>query len=210
MKTQKAIISFSKTKDHELIDIAQTIANKMTNNPLFTSTPISLIDLQAAIAAYSSALIKAQNGSKEDTVTKNAYRVTLENELSTLGTYVNLIAAGNILKLQSAGFPLTKLPEPVGILEAPILTVSYGNNAGEMGINITPVPKASGYIILYAPTPAPADNNEWSSKTISSSKFTLTHLKSETKYVFKAAAMSAEANKMDIYNFSTPIEKIVP
>ena len=210
MKNQKAIISFSKTKDHELIDVAQTIANKMTNNPLFISPPISLIDLQAALAAYSSALIQAQNGSKDDTITKNAYRIILENELSTLGTYVNLIAAGDILKLQSAGFPLTKLPEHIGILEAPILTVTYGNNAGEMGINITPMPKASGYIILYAPAPAPLDNNAWSSKTISSSKFTLTHLKSEAKYVFKAAAMSAEANKMDIYNFSAPIEKIVP
>ncbi|MEI6146540.1 MAG: hypothetical protein D0531_02345 [Methylococcales bacterium] len=210
MKTQKAIISFSKTKDHELADIGQAIANKMTNNPNYPTPTLSISDLQAAITAYSSALIQAQDGSKADVVAKNASRTTLENDLSALGNYVNLIADGDALKLQSSGFPLTKLPEPIGILDAPILTVHYGENAGEMAIEISPIPKASGYIVLYAVVPAPADNNDWSSKTMSSSKATLTHLKSGNKYVYKAAALSSEANKMNIYNFSTPIEKIVP
>ena len=210
MKTQKAIISFAKTKDHELADIAQAIANKMTNNLNFSSPTISLSDLQAAIEAYSSALIQAADGSKADTATKNACRLTLEHDLSTLGTYVNLITDGDLLKRQSSGFPLTKLPEPIGILEAPVLTVHYGENPGEMVIEISSIAKASGYIVLYAPTPAPADNNDWNSKNLSSTKGILTHLKSEIKYVYKAAAISAEANKMDIYNFSTPVEKIVP
>ena len=210
MKTQKAIISFAKTKDHELADIAQAIVNKLTNNLNFSNPTISLSDLQAAIVAYSSALIQAADGSKVDTATKNACRATLENDLSTLGTYVNLMAEGDMVKLQSSGFPLTKLPEPIGILEAPVLTVHYGENAGEMAIDISPIPKASGYIVLYAPTPAPADNNDWNSKVLSSTKGMLTHLKSGIKYVYKAAAISAEANKMDIYNFSTPVEKIVP
>ena len=210
MKTQKAIISFAKTKDHELADIAQAIANQMTNNLNFSSPSPSLSDLQAAIDAYSNALIQTQSGSKADTATKNACRLTLEHDLSTLGTYVNLIADGDMLKLQSSDFPLSKLPEPIGILEAPVLTVHYGENAGEMVIEISSIAKASGYIVLYAPTPAPADNNDWNSKVLSSTKGILTHLKSEIKYVYKAAAISAEANKMDIYNFSTPVEKIVP
>ena len=134
MKTQKAIISFSKTKDHELADIGQAIANKMTNNPNYPTPTLSISDLQAAITAYSSALIQAQDGSKADVVAKNASRTTLENDLSALGNYVNLIADGDALKLQSSGFPLTKLPEPIGILDAPILTVHYGENAGEMGV----------------------------------------------------------------------------
>ena len=33
---------------------------------------------------------------------------------------------------------------------------------------------------------------------------------SETKYVIKAAAISSEANKMGVYNFSDPVEKLVP
>jgi hypothetical protein len=38
-------------------------------------------------------------------------------------------------------------------------------------------------------------------------KGTLTYLKSETKYNFKAAAISTETHKMGLYNFSNPVEK---
>jgi hypothetical protein len=42
-------------------------------------------------------------------------------------------------------------------------------------------------------------------------KVTLTNLKSESKYDFKAAAIiSTEANKTGIYNYSDTVEKLVP
>ena len=115
-----------------------------------------------------------------------------------------------MVKLDSSGFPLSKLPIPIGILEAPTLTVHYGNNPGELIIEISVVPKASGYIVLYSTLPAPADNKEWYETVFSGTIGTLTNLKSETKYVIKAAAISTEANKMGVYNFSDPVEKLVP
>jgi len=36
------------------------------------------------------------------------------------------------------------------------------------------------------------------------------HLKSGTQYVFKVTATRPEANKMNTYNFSNPVEKFVP
>jgi len=105
---------------------------------------------------------------------------------------------------------ISKLLEPIGILEAPTITVHYGNNPGEMYIEISHVPKSSGYIVLYSPIPAPADNGEWYQKIVSSTKVTLTNLKSESKYDFKAAAISTEANKTGIYNYSDTVEKLVP
>ena len=56
----------------------------------------------------------------------------------------------------------------------------------------------------------PAENAEWYDKLFFTAKGTLTHLKSETKYVFKAAAISSEANKIGTYNFSDPVEKLIP
>lgn len=38
----------------------------------------------------------------------------------------------------------------------------------------------------------------------------MTHLKSEKKYVFKAAASSPKAHKMSVYDFSSPVEMFVP
>ncbi len=210
MRVQKAIVSFTKVRDSEIANTAQNIVNKMTINPYFTDPQPPLITIQEYIAAYSSALVKAKDGSKEDTANKNACRLTLETALFTLGNYVNLVAEHDVVKLESSGFPVSKLPEPIGILEAPTLTVHYGNNPGELIIEISVVPKASGYIVLYSTLPAPADNNEWYEIVFSGTRGTLTRLKSETKYVIKAAAISTEANKMGVYNFSDPVEKLVP
>ncbi len=210
MKTQKARINFSKVKDHELAHVAQNIVNKMTINAHFSQPTPTLLSIQTTISTYSDALLKAKDGSKQDTAYKNACRLNLENSLSSLGSYVNLTAEADLVKLESSGFPLSKIPEPIGILEAPTITVTYGKNPGEIHIECSVIHKASGYIILYSPVPGPADNNEWYNKQWSSSKGTLTQLKSETKYVIKAAAMSPEANKMGIYNFSDPVEKMVP
>ncbi len=210
MKTQKALISFAKVKDHEIANVAQNIVNKMTINAHFSQPTPTLISVQQTISTYADALLKAKDGSKQDTAYKNACRLNLENALSILGSYVNLTAEADLVKLESSGFPLSKIPEPIGILAAPTITVTYGNNPGEIHIECSVIPNASGYIILYSPVPAPADNNEWYNKQWSSSKGTLTQLKSEIKYEFKAAAMSSEANKMGIYNFSDPVEKMVP
>jgi len=209
MKTQKALISFAKVKDHEITNVAQNIVNKMTINAHFSQPTPTLISVQQTISAYADALLKAKDGSKQDTAYKNACRLNLENALSSLGSYVNLTAEADLVKLESSGFPLSKIPEPIGILAAPTITVTFGNNPGEIHIECSVIPNASGYIILYSPVPAPADNNEWYNKQWSSSKGTLTQLKSEIKYEFKAAAMSTEANKMGIYNFSDPVEKMV-
>ena len=69
--------------------------------------------------------------------------------------------------------------------------VHYGQNLGGMSVES----KASG-----------TDNAEWYDKLFSGAKGTLTHLKSEIKYVFKAAAISPEANKMGLYIFLTRLK----
>ena len=66
------------------------------------------------------------------------------------------------------------------------------------------------YLVLYSPTPAPADDAEWYFTLFSSTKGTLSHLKSGTQYVFKVTATRPEANKMNTYSFSNPVEKFVP
>jgi len=210
MKTQKALISFSNVKDNDLVNDAQKIVDKMTNNLNYTAPQPELSTIQSAILAYSAALVKCKDGNKEDTANKNALRLVLENALSALGTYVNLTAASDLVKLDSSGFSLSKIPQAVGILDAPTLNVQYGNNPGEMGVEIGVVTNANEYLLLFSPSPAPVNDAEWRSKLFSKTKGTITGLTSGIKYIFKAAATSSEANKMGSYNFSNPVEKLVP
>ena len=89
MKTQKALINFSRSKDHDLAHEAQNIVSKLTNNANFTNPTPSLATVQAAITAYNDALVVGNDGSKADTANKNAQRDALESCLSALAVYVN-------------------------------------------------------------------------------------------------------------------------
>ena len=136
MKAQKALIDFSGVKDGDLADDAQKIVDKMTGNLNYTAPQPSLSVVQSAITAYSAAVIKSKDGTKEDTANKNATRLVLQDALYTLGNYVNMTAESNLVKLESSGFSISKLPEAVGILDAPTLHVDYGKNPGELIIDI--------------------------------------------------------------------------
>ena len=98
MKAQKALIDFSGVKDGDLADDAQKIVDKMTGNLNYTAPQPNLSVLQSAITAYSAAIIKSKDGTKEDTANKNATRLVLENALYTLGNYVNMTAESNLVK----------------------------------------------------------------------------------------------------------------
>ena len=115
MKSQKANISFSRVRDNELASSAQNIVNKMTGNPNFTDPQPTIETIQEATHAYSAALARSKDGNKEDTAIKNACRLGLETLLFTLGNYVNLIAENDVVKLESSGYPISKISEPIGI-----------------------------------------------------------------------------------------------
>ena len=117
MKAQKVLIHCGDVRDNDLASYAQKIVQRMTNNPNFTDPQPDLATLQAAISVYTAALITNKDSTKENTASKNAARLVVEN---------------------------------------------------------------------------------------------LSPLKSGTQYVFKATATSPEANKMNTYNFSNPVEKFVP
>lgn len=211
MRKPKAIVNFAKVKENDLVESAQRILNKMAKNAHF-KTPIPALEvIQKALSDYSAALVNCMDGTKEDTAFKNAKRLVLDTYLSTLGGYVNIIADGDLVKLDSSGFQISKQPEHIGILDAPAyLHVEYGKNSGEVNIDMGIVAKATDYVVLYAISPAPSSDAEYYSQLFSKSKGTIKGLESGKKYVFKAAATSAESNKMNSYNFTSIVEKLVP
>ena len=166
--------------------------------------------VQAAIKAYSDALIKCQDGTKQDTANKNAKREIIEDNLAHLGTYVNSVTEGNLTMIDGSGFPVTKLPEPVGIPPAPeYLKLTPGDTPGVMYIDIGIVHRALSYMLAYTQDPVPEKIEDWHSKTFSKSTGVITGLVRGKKYTFMATATSAEANKTGFYNFTKPIEMYI-
>ena len=210
MKKQKAKIDFTRVKDSDLREIARSIVNKMTSNPNFPNPAPALPLIQIDIDEYFDALVKCHDGTKLNTVIKNDKRSVLENKLAHLGNYVNSIAEGDLVKLDSSGFPLSKIPTPVGILPAPVsFKINEGENPGEIYFDITTVKKAKGYIVIYAKVPVPEKLEDWQSKTSSMSKGYMRGLESGKQYAFMVAATSNESNKTGLYNFTKPIKKFI-
>ena len=210
MKHQKALTNLSKVRDNDLTEISQTIVSKMTKNEDYPNPAPALSVVQAAIIEYSDALIKCDGGTKEDTAVKNKKRATLEEQLAHLGGYVNSIAEGDLVLLDRSGFPLSKLPEPVGFLPAPEnFKVTDGENPGEIYYEMKPNKRAHGYIFIYAQVPAPEKLEDWHGKTSSMAKGWIRGLESGKKYAFKSAYSSSEADKISLYNFTQTNERFV-
>ncbi|MEI6055473.1 MAG: hypothetical protein WCR55_05360 [Lentisphaerota bacterium] len=210
MKHQKALTNLSKVKDNDLAEMSQTIVSKMTKNADYPNPTPALTVVDAAVKAYTNALIKCDGGTKEDTAVKNEKRLTLEGHLTHLGNYVNLVAEGDLVKLDRSGFPLSKLPEPVGFLPAPEkFIVTDGENPGEVYYEMKPNKRAHGYIFIYALVPAPEKLEDWHAKTSSNAKGWVGGLSSGKKYTFKAAYSSSDADKISVYNFTQPVERFI-
>ena len=152
---QKALISTSHVRDDALANYALNIVDNMTNNPNFTDPKPTLSVVKGLITLYSAALLQSIDGSKADTANKNACRVNLADSISTLANYVNLTSVNDLVKLESSGFNVSKVSTPVGILDAPILQISFGNNPGEINYTIISDSRATDHIILFSPIPAP-------------------------------------------------------
>ncbi|MEI6056563.1 MAG: hypothetical protein WCR55_10955 [Lentisphaerota bacterium] len=210
MKKQKANIDFTRVKDTELAQTARIIVANMSNNPNFSVPLPTLTVVHDATEDYYEALLKCSDGTKQDTAIKKVKRSVLSAHLAHLGNYVNYIAEGNIVKLDSSGFPLSKIPTPVGILNAPdYIKVIDGGNPGCVWVDIGIVRKATGYIVLFALCPAPEENKDWQSKLFSKSSGLMLGLQSGKKYAFKASATSTRANKINSYHFTQPVERFI-
>lgn len=164
MQQERILTSFAKVKQNDLADVTQSIINKMTKNPYFSSPSPALNVVQAACKAFSEALVNSIRCNVEDTIIKNAKRKTLEKHLSHLGSYVNSVAEGDLVKLGSLGFQISKPRKTVGFLPAPeLFKVTDGENPGEIYFNMSSVKRANGYVVSYAQAPAPVNNEDWHS-----------------------------------------------
>ena len=207
---QRALTGFAKIKQSDLADVTQNIINKITNNPHYPNPSPALNVVQSACRAYSEALVNCLQGDVQNTIIKNAKRKTLEQYLSHLGSYINSIAEGNLEKLGSSGFQISKHREAVGFLPAPeLFKVTDGENPGELYFSMSSVKKANGYIVLYAQFPVPANNVDWHSKALSKTTGWIGGLEIGKKYILKAAATSPEADKISVYNFTPCAERFV-
>jgi len=106
MNNTKAIIDFSDYTDSGLGPVAQTIFDSLTENAAtFPALPVTLLVLGEQIETYDEKLAARASRAKLDVIAFNDARAVLEDTLTQVGSYVNIVAKGNAMIVGLSGFP---------------------------------------------------------------------------------------------------------
>jgi hypothetical protein len=187
----RVLINFSDYRDDALENKAESILQMMTGNVNFSDPIPPLTVVQAALTAYSEALVNAASKDIAKVAAKNAYRKNLELQLNQLGMFVNYAANGDAAKLATSGFTMAKTPASNQLESPGNVTLSNGVNTGELQSKV-PVPKgAKSYLHQITADPL-TENSTWESMASSRCTNTFTNLQPGKKYWVRVAAIGTK------------------
>lgn len=188
--TTKVIISFEKMRDSDLAIRANTIIEKMTGNPNFTTPTPALEDITVALDEFQQAIEQGHNGGKDRTVVKQAKRLVLEGLLKRLGIYVELNANNDLSVVLNSGFDAWKTPTPgPAVLDKPSnFTLMNGPHPGSVKLSVDRIPGAASYMFEYAPSPI-TEATTWKSSGGRLRTHIFNGLTSGQQYAFRVAGI---------------------
>lgn len=140
-----------------LVSFANQIKTAMTGNANFTTPNPSLATLGTEITTATTK-IAAQKAAAQTalqaTSDRDAALEILKSLLTSLGSYVENITLGDAVKIQSAGMNVRGAAAPLGAL-GPVqnLTITAGDDEGELDLAWDPVRGAKSYQIQISPDP---------------------------------------------------------
>ena len=188
----KIALGLAKRAVDSLLPLAQNIISSMTGNANYT-TPIppladvtakrtGLLNKHAEVLALSTQLGSAQ-------VEMRMLMDELGQMLSDLGGYAESVTSGDRAKLESGGFPIARVPQPIGPLPAPAsLASSTGVMEGTALCRWKAVRGAKSYVAECASAPA----GPWTEfYTGTKPRCTAAGLTSGQIYFFRVAAVGA-------------------
>ncbi len=180
----KLKLNFRGFTDSDMLTKARQILHDMTGNPHFPTPVPPLANLQAAVDAYSEALVNATDRGRLFVAEKNAARQALETLLAELGMYVMYVAKGDDVVLTSSGFDLAKPRENTTITNPGPVILTNGISSGELISRVDGQAGAKGYSHEYTLFPVTAQS-VWTSTRSSRSKATFTNLQPGTQYAVR-------------------------
>ena len=208
----KVKLALNDKSDADLLTFAQSHVTAMTGNANFTTPLPSAANFTAALTPYQTALanfITAQAAAKLATTNKDTARAALENALTQRGNYVELTAASAAdptAVIESGGFSVRSAKTPAGV-PAPVanLSITAGDNAGELDLQWDPVAGASSYHVQISPDPVTPTS--WVPQPdVTKSKAIILGLTSGAKMWARVQAVGSGG----IGAWSDPATKIVP
>lgn len=202
-------LGLNRLEDDQLDGYAQDKVDKITGNPAFPGGPGGFPELDTVVVklgVYRTALAKADDGSKADTLAKNIARTELEEAITLLAFKVRELVAGDVPLFLSTGFDIKSKGAPVGLAEAPAgLEAREGPFSGSIALNWNTQPEARTFVVEM--TTNISNPGSWTHiAVVTRSGFTVEALVSGTQYWFRVAAVNAVGQGP----YSDPATKFAP
>ena len=194
----------------EKITFTRTVVTQSTGNenlPATTTPPLASLAAAAdLVEADFLAAESARQVSQAATAKLNNSEIALDGLLTQYANFVENATERDEAKILSTGLPVRAPSTPIGDLsQVTDLTVSAGDDAGELDAQWDPVRGAKTYRIETSPDPITATS--WTlADIVTRSKTTLSGLTSGTKYWVRVAAIGAAGQGP----WSDPATKVAP
>ena len=185
-----------------LITTAGAIINGLTGNPSFSSPPVDLKTVQAAVDDLNAALAAQPHGGTAATAEKKNKQEALIGLLRRLRHYVEDHCGNDLSVLLSSGFQTavtTRVRSPLA--NPSILNVGFGNST-ELVLRVTPIAHAKCYEVRSAAVCEGNTPGPWQTAGLftNSRSMTINGLTPGTTYMFQVRAVGGSTGYSDWSN----------
>ncbi|MCX6856797.1 MAG: fibronectin type III domain-containing protein [Verrucomicrobia bacterium] len=146
----RVLLGFAAASDHSLEETATSVLSKLYNIADFANPPLTKVDLQAALSAFSLAIAAALHGGPVETADKNNKRDALIALLRQLAGFVQDEHGNDLSKLLSTGFEAVSTNRASVQLEAPKIKDILNGMTCQLIVRVGPVANAKCYEVRYA------------------------------------------------------------
>lgn len=204
----KVKLSLDKLNPSEKIALARQIVTAMTGNPNFTTPNPTLASITTLANTLSTKVANhdtAKAAQETSLAERDVAEVALAGGLTQIGAYVENIAGGDRVKIESAGMQVRGTNAPVGPLaRVDNLALSEGDFDGTLDAMWKPLRGAKSYEVQVSNSP----DTGWTPKlTASRSNVTIQGLTSGAKVWVRVRAVGADSTPGP---WSDPATKTVP
>jgi hypothetical protein len=179
MKIQKILYTFARLANAKLVIFCQSVITALKTNPNVPTPQPDIPALQAALDDLTAAISAALAGGKEQREIRKTKRLALIELLKQEAAYVSVVCNGDIAKILSTGFDVSKLPQPIGPLPKPEKFRVQATQKGMLKCSLKKIKGAKNYVFDYKLAGA----DTWESVMSTKTRITLTGLESGKEYV---------------------------
>lgn len=201
---ERVLMNFNRYSDGDFESKTHTIIANMTGNAYFPTPVPTVADVTTAANDYSNALIEAKTGNRSAIAEKNSKRDELTGLLRIWANMVNYSANGDVVKLLTSGFDLSKESTPVIITKPENLSIENGISSGELKVSVNAVKGAVSYLHEYTTDETLAPGS-WVSTASSSCKILFSNLVPGSKYYCRVGVVGRKGQMV----YSDAVSRIV-